>query len=413
MEGGLRSHRTEFVRESTTGTTPSDPGWNAYSDTVRSIEWAADAQIEGRRGLGDAAPANFYNSLESHEVTITYDLQQWFTSGGSAQDAAYDGLTRDSDNQIPNTHSFVDREDKSSISAGQTVNGSTSYATRIYTVGKGGYLDEVTIGGDPGSDQPVTVELSYQFEKVRSYQVDQPSSSTELVAKSTDSNDTTQTLTVEDEGAATSATFTLNGTSIVASDTSVSFDNIDAVELDAETDGDVELYINDGTNSSPTQGDQLTTLRGKNSYSGEGDLGVPALGAGSHAGSIGSSYEQIIGDTVERPAGTSLAFSINSVEFAVSNNVETNTRLGGTRLRIHDGPQDVEVSATVLGESESHQQIIDHLQAKENTVRWTMDGGNIEADNAAITDVGDRSIESGQAMMTLDNTFTGQGVTIN
>lgn len=408
-EGGLRNHRLEFVRESSTGTPPSNPSWNLFSDTVRNFEWEPDTDIEEQRGIGDADPNTFYKGAETHDITVEYDLQQWFSSTG---DAAYDGMARDADNLPTSTHTIVDREDKASISAGQTVNGSTSRDTRIYTVAKGGYIDEVTLSGDPGSQNPVSVELTYQFEKGRTYQVDQPSSSTTLAIQSTNSNDTSQTLTVEDEGASTTEDVSLNGKSLVS--TSSSFSDIDALELDAETQGDVEVYVNTGSSSTPSKGDKLAVIYGSASYEDTvGDVGIPALGTGSHASAIGSSYEIIVGDTIERPSGTALAYDINSVELTVSNNLETSERVDDVTMRIDAGGRDTELDATIVGESESHQKILEHLQVTENNVKWTMTGGNLQVDNAALTDAGSRTIEAGDAAMTLDNTFTGKGLTIN
>lgn len=409
-EGGLRNHRIEFIRESTTGTVPTDPAWNLYSDTVRSVEWGPDTQIETVRGIGDAAPSQFFKGPETHELTVTYDLQQksgtgdTLYDGTSSNDAAYDGMVRDSDQLLNETHSFVDREDKTSISAEETINGSTSLDTRVYTVGKGGYISEVTLTGDPGSDQPIQVELTYQFEKIRSYQIDQPSSGTTLDVSSSDSNDTSQTLTIEDEGAGTTEDVSLSGTSTVS--TSSSFSDIDALELDSETAGTVT--VNDGTND-------LAKIDGSSSYSGiEGDLGVPALGSsGSHASAIGESFEVILGDSIEQPSGTDLAYDVNSVEFTVSNNIEQMNRTDSLKQRLFPGGQDIEVTATILGETESHNQILDHLQVSTNNVRWTISGGYVEATSASLTDPGSRTVESGQAAMTLDNTFTGQGVTIS
>lgn len=416
-EGGLRKHRIEFVDETTQGTTPSNPSWELFSDTVRSFEWSPDTQVETVLGLGDAAPSQFFKGPEQHEVSITYDLQQKTSTGntlldGSSNnnDAATDGLTRDADNLLATSHSIVDREDKGKISAEEAL-GPTSRPTRIYTVAKGALHDEVVFTGDPGSQQPISTEISYQSEKVRSYQIDQPNSSTELVVKSSSANDTTQTLTVEDEGAATSATFTLNGTSLATD--SATFDDIDAAQLDAETEGDITIAENDGTTASPTEGDTLMIIRGSNTYSGiEGDLGVPTLGTGSHAAAIGESFETILGDTIERPSGTDLAFDINSFEFSVANNIERTSRVDALTERLHPGTHDITVTATVLGETETHSQIEEHLQVTSNDIKWTLSGGSIQADNARLTGPGSRTVSAGESTLSIDSEFIGDGVTL-
>lgn len=414
-EGGLRNHRTEYVQETTTGTTPSDPSYSLYSDTVRSFEWSPDAQIEEQRGLGDAAPAGFFRGPEAHELTITYDLQQGVESGGSPQDASADGLERDSDQLLKNTHTFVDREDKTSLDSEETINGSTSHDTRIYTVGKGGYVDEVTFSGDPGSQQPVQVELSYQFEKIRSYQIDQPSASTKLALESTDSSDTSVTVTVENEDAGTTEDISLDGsdaTTVVSS--TETFGDIDAISLGSETTGDVNVYVNDGSETTPSKGDQLATIPGSDTYNGiEGDLGVPALGNGSHASALNSSYELFLGDTVERPSGTNLGYDISSVEMTVSNNLETAVRSDSMRQRIHIGNQDVEVTANIVGETESHSLILSHLQKTSNNIDWTLSNTTLRASNAVLMDSPSRTIESGQASLSLDAGFQSEGIVVD
>lgn len=417
-ESGLRNHRIEYVDESTTGTAPSNPSWNLFSDTVRSFEWSPDTDVEAQRGLGDADPNAFYKGAETHELTVEYDLQQKTSSGntlldGSSNpnDAATDGIQRDSDQTLKSTHTVVDREDKTSITSEEAWS-SSSHDTRIYTVGKGGYIDEVTLNGDPGSQNPVAVELSYQFEKIRSYQVDQPSSSTKLAVKSDDSGDTSQSLTVEDEGAGASESVSLSGTSLVS--TTNSYGDIDALELDSETTGTVEVYVNTGSETTPSQGDKLSELPGSSAYnSTKGDLGIPALGSGSHASAIGQSYEIIVGDSVERPSGTNLAYDINSVSFNVSNNLETTERVDDIRMRIDVGEREATVDATVLGETESHTNILEHLQITENDVKWTLEGGSVQVDSAALTDPPSRTIEAGEAALSLDNTFTGKSVTLS
>lgn len=254
--------------------------------------------------------------------------------------------------------------------------------------------------------------MTYQFEKIRSYQIDQPSSATELAIKSTDAGDTSQTLTVENEGSSTSEDVSLNGTTLVS--TSNTYANVDVLSLDSETAGDIQVYINSGTQASPTQGDQISVIKGSGTYNSiEGDLGVPALGTGSHASALGSSYEIFLGDTVERPSGTSTwAFDIASTEFSVNNNLETTIRSDSMRQRIHVGNQDIEVAATVMGETESHSQIIEHLEKTENDVVWTLDNSTLTAGSAALTDSPSRTIEAGQATLSLDATFTGQSLTV-
>lgn len=407
-EGGLRSHRTEFARENTFGSAPADPSMLKYSTTVTNFTWASDSVNEGQRGLGNADPANFHKGPESHELTITYDLEKWFTDGSSnAKDAAYDGLQRDSDNLLPNSHTVIDREDKSAIDAGQTVSGNTSYATRLYTVATGALVDEVAVTGDPSDSQPVTVELTYQAQKVRSYQVDQPDSSTLLTVKSTDSNDTTQTLTIESEGASTTEDVSLNGTTTES--TSSQFGDIDAIHLDGEATGDVEVAINTGTQSSPTVGDKLAVINGSSTYNGvEGDLGVPALGSGSHE-SLSGSAELFIGDTIKR-GGSAFNYELPSATVTVANNVETTERSSGYGMGLHPANREITMEASMFGESATHDMLTQHLKNTAQDIDWVLDGGTMTIKGAVLNEPGERAAEEGQAVMTTENTFLGKDV---
>lgn len=419
-EGGIRPQRVEFVRESTIGEMEADPAWNVYSDNMQTLDWSPTPGTEPRRGLGDIDISEVFTGPEAHEVTVSYDLQQALLSGGSPLDAAADAIERNSDNSLANTHQMVAREDINQIPASEAW-GSTIRDTRLYLVMLGGFIGTATLTGDPGSDQPVVVELSYTAEKVREYQIDQPTSSEEPVGitfESSDAGDTSQTVTIQ--GTDTSDAnqeedVSLNGTTVVA--TSNDYKTIDAVQLDASTAGDVTVSINDGTSTSPTAGETLTVLRGSDYFgwagdAGEGNLGIPALGSGSRASALASSYEQILDDTLERPSGTDVAFELNSLEFTCENNLDTRERIGTPRMGISAGGRDVTISATVLGPTESMQSAEQALASRENNLIWTLTNSTIQLDDAVLTDFGGISKEVGQAAMSLDNTFTGQGVTV-
>lgn len=319
--------------------------------------------------------------------------------------AAGDGMIRDQDGMIPNTHTVVRRENRQQ-------GGADDAGLRIFYVMKGSYPETVTITGEPGSEDPVNVTLDYQAEKGRSYKVHQPSSSTEIAFKSTDSSDTSQSITIEDEGAGTSESVSLNGTTLVS--TSNTYEDIDALELDAETVGDVEVFINSGTMASPSEGTQLSTIYGSDSYAGSaGDLGVPALGSGSHDSvNPDPTFEEFIGDRIDRPDGTPLAEIIASSEVTVENNLDTIERSSEPTMRIDPGNQDIEITATANGFTQSHDYISEHLRIVQNTLVWEMDGGILYFNNCPITDMGDATVEQGQVRMEIDATFTAQSLDI-
>lgn len=408
-EAGLRNHRPEFIREDTFGSTPADPSILKYSHTMTNFTWASDSVNEPQRGLGDANPVGFIKGPETHELTIGYDLVKWFVqNGGQAYDAAYDGLVRDSDQLLPNSHTLLDREAKGQINKNQTISGNTPRPTRIYTVAKGGLIDEAAITGSPSDAQPVTVELSYLAQKGRSYQIDQPTSTTSLTVVSSDNSDTSQTLTVESEGANSVEQVTLNGTTVVG--TSTSFGNIDVLELDTETVGDVTVSINEGSTSSPTAGDALSIINGKASYRGvEGDLGVPALGAGAREDISGQPVETFIGDQISRD-GVEYPYEISSATLTVANNIEETERSNGFGMALHPGNAETTMEATMFGEAMTHDLLMQELTNTTDDITWEMDGGTVELPDSICQEPGERAAETEQAVMTTDNAFMSEGI---
>lgn len=402
FEGGIRPYRLEFVRESTTGTAPSNPAWELYSDNVRSFEPGIEPGLEEQRGLGNVDPQDHFVGSGEFELTVSYDLQKWLVSGGSPHDAAQDGIERDADNRLQNTHTIVRRMTQSDLDAANTVNGSTAKDTRQYVVYLGAYIDSVTITGDPTSAQPILVELTYMAKKARPYQIDQPGSSTTLDIVSSDGSDS-MNITIEDEDAGTSETLTLSGTSTVT--TSATFADIDAAELASEATGTITISENGG--------DDLMEIFGTSDYDfDEGDLGVPTLGSGSHASAIGSSYEVFQGDTVERPNNTSLGDEINSTEFTVENNLDVQPTSSGQTNVISAQERSAQVSGTVFGEVELFDKLMDSLRNVGNDLVWTFTGGSITLTDSHITEVSPGTEEASQGIREVDATFNAEGVTV-
>lgn len=400
VESGIRSGRTEFVRESSVGTIPTDPDWLRFSDAYQTVTPEPAATISPRRRVGSYDVQNFNAGAEDHSLSIEYDLQRAIASGPT-NDASYDGLTRASDGTLPSTHSYLQRDNLGG-------SGNLGGGIRGYTVGTGGKIDTVSLSGEPGDGNPVMISLDYLFEKMRFYVIHQPSGSVSITVSSSDTSDSMD-VTIEDDGAGTSETLTLNGTTDVTG--TATFSSIDAIELASAPTGDVT--IEDGS------GNTISVIKGSASYDDrEGDTGVPALGNGSHESALGSSYEIFLGDTVERPSGSTGEFldlntRINSMEVTVNNNVEATPHVGSIGKELNVGQRDVEVSATIFGEKTSYEAAEQHLQVIEETIRWELTNDTIEVDSAVLTDLGSIAKESEQAVMTIDNTFTGKGLTLS
>ena len=420
-ERAVAPQRIDFVREDylgtgTYGVTPTDPEFLKYSDNVRNLNATPESVIERRGGLGSPDPRSFERGPESHQITITYDLVKWL--GSATGDAAYDGLERQDDNLLPDSHSFLTREDKTQVTADNTVSGNTARPTRLYLYGRGGLVSEGSVMGNPSEQQPIVVELTYRFQYLRAHQIDQPTSDesdTYLTVKSTDSADTSLTVTIEDEGGATSEDVTTDasdGTTVVS--TSSQFGGIDSVYVDADNVGDIVVSVNSGDDTTPTEGDELTRVVGSSNYSDvESDYGVPPIGSGSRetVASLGS-HENFLGDTIQSDSSP-YPYQIQAVNLVFNNNLETTEVADQFGMAVHPGNRNLNWESTIFGENAS----IDSLQAHfQNTARnqsWEMDGGTVTLDSAHLVEPGEVAKEEGGAVMTVENAWTAEGITFS
>jgi hypothetical protein len=413
-EGGLLNHRVEFVRENQIGVTPTDPAWELFSDVMINIwNWQPDASVEPQRGIGHVDPQDFFSGPEEHEVSFQYHMQKWFVDeNGEPNDALYDFFFRDDNGNFNATHTVVGRET-------HTSGGTAGAGFRTFTVGTGGYPSEAEAEADASESMPLPPEITYQFERVRSYVVNQPAAATTLTVASTDAADTTQSVTIEDEGAATSETVTLNGTTAVA--TTAEYGDIDAISLDTDAVGDVVVSVNGGDGTTPTEGTTLAEIPGRdtNSPAGatqlDGGLGVPALGAGSHPGQVQPrgqrTWQHFRGDRIERVANAPIGPRINSATLSVDNNVDSNERQKSTAMALDRGVRDATLEASIAGPKAASQAIMDHLQTVGGDVEWEFSSGNVLRFPAAVvTEPGELAPESSQVALYVDCTYQGVGI---
>lgn len=404
FEGSKRNHRIEFIPETTLGTTPANPAWELFSDSVLAMDIDPNPNLFERRNVGSPDVQEFRTGPEDLTFTVRYHLQRWLVSGGNAQDAAGYGMLRNGDNDLPNGHTVVDRED-------HATGGVDSGGIRIFRVAKGALVNTVGLTLDPDTGEHIVVELGYICEKLRYYQVDQPNAATLLAVRSTDAADTTQSVTVEDQDAGTAETLSLNGTTLVS--TSGTFADIDAIALDAEMVGDLEVLINTGSVTAPAAGSVLATIRGSDAYQGiEGDLGIPALGSGSHAAALGTAFEQFLGDLLERPGGTTLAANIRTAAITVENNIDPRPRHDSKRRRLIVGDRSAVATATVFGQTEGPTRLDELLRAAENSLVWTATGGTVTLTNAAPRSTSGLGFDVGDVAVEPAVEFVGQGLTI-
>lgn len=384
------------------GTTNPGTAYHQLSQQYTTFDWGPEANISGRRAIGNVDPEQFDRGPEAHDLTISFFLQ------GSIQATTpvYDAMMRDSDNLIPHSYTWVDREKFHS-------GGTAGEGYRTYTVAEGWKPGDLSLPGDPGSGEPINAEISGNAEKIRSYKLDQPATTSASIA----AHGAKATVIVQDDQYATLKLSVPDGAGTVGGTiTSGATNPVDAVFLPNPASSSVHIVEQEGS-AGPTYGATLITIKGKDSYDNlEGDRGIPFVTAstGTHEADPkgGLTYQSLIGDTIQW-GGTDLAFGINSVEFSISNNLEQVARQGYKRQRIFAGNRDTELTTTVYGNAESHDKIMAYLQKDTGTIAWTMDCDTLVVDGAVLSDAGNRTVEQGQAFMELDNTFTGTGVTIN
>jgi hypothetical protein len=269
---------------------------------------------------------------------------------------------------------------------------------------KGCHPDSMTVPFETEDGSPIEQELSFQAEKVRQYDISQPSAGTTLEVNN---NGTTSVdVTLENDDASTSETLTVSGGATQT--TTATFSEIDVVELSTDTDGTVEVTDGSGTT--------FVTIDGSDSYAaGEGDLGIPALGSGSHASAIGSDYIRFLDDTLSVPNFES-DVEIVSGEMSVETGIESNARSGGIGQNIHSTNWTYTVTASLAGSKVSVDAAQNYLQESTGTVSWdesTATANSIDFNNAFIQSPGSYTKEAGNGKMVMDLTFEAETITVS
>lgn len=386
-EGGLRPSRIEYVEEDEQGVTPTDPAWLIPSDRMTMFETDGfGPEAVEKAALGETVH-ELSPGLEEPEITVGYDLQRWFTDGsGNPDDLSAYGIQRVA-GSTPSSLTIVERIEsgdatenvllapQSTVDYHYNDNASaTAKASRIYTVSRGCEVAAPTLTADP-SEVDWAVETTVQPDRGRSFQIDQPPSTTTLVVASTASGDNNVSVTIESEGAGTTETVALDGTdSTTPVVTTSTFSDIDAIQAEdgsgnvADHAGDIIVSINSGTTTAPTAGEALSVLYGSNFYGNTtGDYGVPALGGGSHGTAIGTEFYKVGNLGVFRPASTlfEAAGSVQTIELSVENDNERTAIQRSREQRIHIGMQTIEMTVTYDSETGSHQNLVQRMSMEE------------------------------------------------
>jgi hypothetical protein len=255
---------------------------------------------------------------------------------------------------------------------------------REFAVIRGARPVGATFDGDPSSSEPIPQELSYEAERGRTHVVHQPDSSQALVVRSTDPSDTNDVV-IESEDAATTETVTLPGTDPNTVVTTASFGDIDAVEVQGEHAGDIQVGIDDGTGAIDTELLE-TGLTGSNTDGVDSVAGVPALGAGSHAAAVSETGPQFLG-TDATWTGEALADRVHTLSLEVERETDRNPQQGTRRETIDVGARTVSADADVAGPFESATRIKEHHRDKVGDLVFTFDSGEkITLNNVELVD---------------------------
>jgi hypothetical protein len=396
-ESGLLEGRYEFVPEPAPGELPTDPDFQLISDAIRSFETEVGTSYGAQNVLGDPDPADHFRGTEDPSLSVGYDLQRFFVDGsGDPRDLSGHGIVRDADNQLPSSLLVVGRRE---YPGGVNDNGA-----REYTVVRGAVVESASLELDPSAEAPILAEVELMPRRVRSFRIDQPpEAGSTLSVVSTSDNDAADVV-IESEGAGTTETLTLNGTTEVTGTST--FSDIDAVSLTQPPEGDVT--VKDGN------GNGLIEIAGGLTYSDDdqpvdGDQGVPALGAGSRGTPLDTSFEHFLGDRFERPVGETVAPRVNSASLSIENEIETQA-LADTRAPAVDvGNRTVSADVDIAGRFMSHDKMRESLEKVQNDLEHELSGGTVRLKNTVVESAPSRTIESDQAVASESITLVASG----
>lgn len=386
VESGLQDIRTEWVAETTPGEFPADPSWNAFSPELSEFEYSTDGNKEGREVLGQIDPTDHDRATESATATLEYRQARFpVDSSGNVVDPIAYPIVTDASEDYP-SHTVVERREI--VSGGRLGAG-----FREFAVLSGARPVGATFDGDPSATEPIPQELGYEAERGRTHVVHQPSSSQTLVVRSTDASDTNDVI-IESEDASTTETVTLPGADPNTVVTTSSFGDIDAVEVQGDHAGDIQIGTDDGAGAIDTELLE-TPLTGSNTDGVDSIAGVPALGGGSHADPISEEGPQFLG-TDATWTGSALADRVHTLNLEVEREVDRNPRQTSRRETIDVGARTVSADADVAGPYESATRIAEHHRDKEGDLVFTFDAGEtITLKNAVLVDAPDFTRSAG------------------
>lgn len=432
-EGGVRPQNVYWVEETTDENrrpvAPADPQYKLISNTVTTFDPSPQMEPDTRMGLGRVAPHDANRMQESHEVSITYDLERFPVDGsGNAVDPYALAARRNADNQIGATLSLLHVwETDGQITAESTLHeyyftnrgfahptgtdpGASPRRARMETHARGMIPSEAPLPFQPGDSSVISIESSWTGPEIRKYEFDQPADAGEtLVIRSTDAGDTGVTVTVEATDGSSQEELTLDATDAAANyvTTSAAMSSL-RVSTDGTHVGNVEVYAEDGS-ATGTPGQLLAVIFGENEYDGiEADSGVPMLGSGGSFEDPGAttwSPQTTIGSDVSFD-GDSLGEVVTGATLTVSNDIAENNTSSGRFLDLRGTTQEITLEASFYGETDSYRALQDHLSMREGEVRMRLTDGEVVVPRVKNTDPGTPANEEGTATAVVEAVYT-------
>jgi len=411
-ESAVQNVRAEWIssdRSSGTPRPPTDGEWNRFGDWIESYPgWSGDAGTEGQQPAGSADMTHHFRGAEEHDLSVQWWMQRFFVdSNGDANDPIGALINWDDQGAFP-THEVLFRRE---VSEG----GKKGAGFREYVYGSGCKPTSGSAPGDPSASNPILLEAGYACEIVRQYIIHQPADSATPQVYSTSTADTTQTVTIESEGASTTDTFDLDGDTPVTGSSGSSFSDIDAVWVDGDHEGDI--IVEDGNGNQLLEDGDGNGITGSDTDGVESFQGIPLLGAGSRSSAIGNDPEgYLFIGTSSTYGGGALADSspadrVHGLDLSIEVDVEREARQRTRRQAIDPQTRTVSVEADVAGPYESATQSARYYTGAEGDLVYVYPDGDVTVTNATPSDTDDWERSGGDGRIIYGVTFTGSNTT--
>jgi hypothetical protein len=359
---------------------PTDPSWNAFAPELSDFTYSTDGNKEGRDALGQLDPVEHDRASESATATISYRQARFpVDTNGNVLDPIAIPIVASAGEDYP-SHTVVERRD---VIGG----GALGAGFREFAVISGARPVGSDFDGDPSSTEPIPQELTYEAERARTHIIHQPDAAQTLVVRSTDAADTNDVI-IENEDAGTTETVTLPGNDPNTVETTESFGDIDAIEVQGDHAGDIQVGTDDGTGAIDTELLEKP-LTGSNTDGVDSIAGVPALGSGSHASAITETAPLFLG-TESTWVGSALSGRVHALSLSVERDVSREPKQTTRREAIDVGARSVSIDADLAGPYETAERIAEYHRDRSGDLVWTFENGEtITANNAQLVEAPD------------------------